>query len=144
MCHSHWKFKEIDEGLWFVSSKLKELKRVTSDSVLEWSNSNFLGYLQKLSVNTTLGFMLASRNGFPKIEIHTWVGTYVNSRTYKVVSEIDLVQSVWMSLALVWKQSKTCVVFWLDLRSSVKWYKSLSQTWKCVLRGLLNKTDIFF
>lgn len=61
--------KKLIKGIDFCPANL-ELKRVTSDSVLEWSNNNFLGYLQKLSVNTTLGFMLASRNGYPKIEIY--------------------------------------------------------------------------
>lgn len=54
------------KGIDFCPANL-ELKRVTSDSVLEWSNSNFLGYLQNLSVNTILVIMLASRNGFPKV-----------------------------------------------------------------------------
>lgn len=58
--------KKSMKGIDFFPANL-ELKRMTSDFVLEWSNKNFLEYLQKLSVNATLGFMLASRNGFPKI-----------------------------------------------------------------------------
>lgn len=58
--------KKLMKGIDFCPANL-ELKRVTSDSILEWSNKNFLGYLQKFSVNTTVGFMLASRNDFPKI-----------------------------------------------------------------------------
>lgn len=57
-----------------------------SNSVLEWSNNNFLAYIQKLSVNTTLDFMLASINGFPKTSqkqrfIYAGIGTYAKSGT---------------------------------------------------------------
>jgi len=58
--------KKFVKGIDFFSRKLKELRRMPSNSVFEWSTNDFLGCVQKLLVNTTLAFMLASRNGFPK------------------------------------------------------------------------------
>lgn len=55
-----------------------------SNPVLEWPNSNFLGYVQKLSVNTMLDFMLASRNDLSKAGqeqsfVYARIATYVKS-----------------------------------------------------------------
>lgn len=98
--HNCWKIKEIYGRHWFLSSKLKELKRMPSNSVLEWSNNNFLGYIEKLSVNTPLDFTEHLEMFLQKqVRSRDLCVQRVEPRT--VVSETNLVQPVWMSLALV-------------------------------------------